>query len=334
MKRRVLSLFAVSLFFFCSTIHVAEAAERVTMADFSFESSQLHNRIVGFLLKEGYGLKPDYLFSSSMPAFMGLDRGDVDLILDSWVDNIPDWLADVRAKGTVFEAGKVCPDAPQGWYVPAYLVKGDPERGIEPLAPDLKTVDDLKKYWDLFKDRENPKKGRFYNAPSAWKCHVINLEKIKAYGLDETYESFDPGSHTAQMTEILSAFKRGKPILFYHWEPTTLMGMVDAIQLKEPPFDPDHWGEGKDYGCAYQATRVMKLANAKWADKHPEEIKLICTYTLPLTTINKMLARMDSEKLEADEVALLFLKENPDLWKSWVQDEERIAKIQKALDKK
>lgn len=334
MKHRILSLFAVTVFLLSLTFGTAWATEKVVMIDFSYESSLLHNRIVGFLLENGYGLKPDYLFSSSMPGFMGLDRGDADLILDSWVDNIPDWFSDVQERGTVVNAGKVCPVAPQGWYVPSYLVKGDTERGIEALAPDLKTVEDLKKYWNLFKHRENPKKGRFYNSPSAWKCHVINLEKIKAYGLDEMYESFDPGSHTAQMTEVISAYKRGKPILFYHWEPTTLMGMVDAIRLEEPPFDPDRWGEGKDYGCAYQATRVLKLANTKWAEDHPEAMKAIFAYTLPLSTINGMLARMDTEKLEADEVALLFLKENPDLWKSWVKDGARTAKIQKALDNK
>ncbi|WP_407058498.1 glycine betaine ABC transporter substrate-binding protein [Paracerasibacillus soli] len=45
-------------------------------------------------------------------------------------------------------------DNDQGLYVPAYVIEGDEERGIEPLAPDLETVEDLKKYPHIFKDQK------------------------------------------------------------------------------------------------------------------------------------------------------------------------------------
>src|SRR5690625_7652439 len=48
-----------------------------------------------------------------------------------------------------------------GFHVPAYVIEGDPERGIEPLAPDLKRVEDLKDYPELFPDPEDPNKGIF-----------------------------------------------------------------------------------------------------------------------------------------------------------------------------
>jgi len=45
--------------------------------------------------------------------------------------------------GKVLDLGTNYADAVEAWYVPTYLIKGDPERGIEPMAPDLKSIDDL-----------------------------------------------------------------------------------------------------------------------------------------------------------------------------------------------
>ena len=49
-------------------------------------------------------------------------------------------------------------DNSQGLYVPTYVIEGDAERGIEPVAPDLKTVEDLAKYPELFQDPEDDRR--------------------------------------------------------------------------------------------------------------------------------------------------------------------------------
>lgn len=38
--------------------------------------------------------------------------------------------------------------------------------GIDPIASDLRTVEDLKEYPHIFIDPENPKKGRIINSPT------------------------------------------------------------------------------------------------------------------------------------------------------------------------
>ena len=48
------------------------------------------------------------------------------------------------------ELGANFPNSVQGFYVPTYMIKGDKERGIIASAPNLKSVDDVKKYWKLF----------------------------------------------------------------------------------------------------------------------------------------------------------------------------------------
>ncbi|MBZ4341537.1 hypothetical protein LAM87_24985, partial [Mycobacterium tuberculosis] len=40
----------------------------------------------------------------------------------------------------------------EGWFVPDYVVKGDPARNIKPVAPGLVSVDDLPKFKQVFAD--------------------------------------------------------------------------------------------------------------------------------------------------------------------------------------
>ncbi|CAD5202049.1 Histidine transporter, periplasmic histidine-binding protein [Pseudomonas sp. FEN] len=49
---------------------------------------------------------------------------------------------------------------------------------------------------------------------------IVNQQKLKAYGLTDSYVNFRSGSGAALDAEITSSIRRGKPILFYYWSPT------------------------------------------------------------------------------------------------------------------
>ena len=121
--------------------------------------------------------------------------------------------------GKVLDLGTNYADAVEAWYVPTYLIKGDPERGIEPMAPDLKSIDDLPQYWELFKDPEAPTKGRFYSCIPGWFCEETNQRKFEAYELDKYYNLFLPGSDAALSASMVAAYEKGKPwfILSLSW---------------------------------------------------------------------------------------------------------------------
>jgi glycine betaine/proline transport system substrate-binding protein len=274
---------------------------------------------------------PDYLFSESMPGLMGLERGDIQISMETWVDNVYEWWTGAQEKETVVNLGKIFPDAPQGWYVPTYMIKGDESRGIKPVAPDLKTVQDLKKYWELFRDREDPTKGRLYNGPSGWKVSSHNVDKITAYGLEEVFNAFDPGSQTALATAIVAAYQKGEPIVAYYWEPTPIMGKFDMTMLEEPPYDKDTFE--KNRGCAYPAAQVLKCLNAEFAASNPAVVEFIKRYHTSLAQTNEGLAYMQDEGKTSEEAAIWFLKTHPDLWKTWIADSQRIDKVEKALAK-
>jgi len=328
MKRTVVTMSMLSLILFC--VNGAFAAP-VVFVDNSWDSIQVHNRIAGFILEEGFEKDVEYIFAETMPGLLGLERGDVHVLMEGWVDNYLDWWNEAQEKEAVFNAGKIFPDAPQGWYVPAYLVNGDPSRGIDPLAPDLESVFDLEKYWKVFEDKSSPGKGRLYNGPSGWMVNSVNVDKINAYELDDVIEPFDPGSQSALAAAIAGAYEKGEPILAYYWEPTAIMGDYDMIKLEEPAYSDEVWK--KNHGCAHAPANVLILLNKKFAEENPELREFFVKYESSLSLTNKFLAYMKNEGADAEETAIWFLKEFPEEWKAWIPDEERIGRISEALRK-
>ena len=92
--------------------------------------------------------------------------------------------------------------ATEGWWVPEYVIKGDPERGIKPLAPELKSVADLPRYKEVFRDPEDPSRGRFLNSPTGWTSEIVNSQKLKAYALNDSFVNFRTGSGAALMPRL------------------------------------------------------------------------------------------------------------------------------------
>lgn len=318
MKMRTNIALILAVFCLFTVISGAAAARPVTLVDFSWDSVQVHNRIAAYIIEKGYGKETDFIFAESLPGMMGIERGDADFSMEGWVDNLLDFWEKATASGKMVSLGTNFPDAPQGWYVPTYIIKGDEARGIKPVAPDLKSVADLPKYWELFKDPENPKKGRLLNGPAGWKVTSINEMKIRGYGLDKQYDAFSAGSETALSTAIKRAYDRGQPVLAYYWEPTWVMGLLDMTKLEEPPYDEKLWNDENLYACAIPSVRVLVVANAKFVEANPDIAAFLKNYGTTLEQNNKVLAFMFETKADTRQAAIWFLRNFEDVWTSWV----------------
>ena len=306
--------------------------EKLVMADVTWDSVKVHNRIVGFILQHGYGYpEPECIFGETLPLLQGQVQGNVDITMEVWKDNYEEPWNEALKGGTVKDMGSNYPDSPQGWYVPTYMIKGDPERGIKPVAPDLKSVTDLPRYWQLFKDPEVPSKGRFHNSPPGWAVTEINETKINTYGLDKTFNIFSTGSDTALSASMVSAYEKGRPWVGYNWEPNWVMGQLDMTMLEEPAYDQAVWEDPKNRGCAFPAAKVRKAVHKDLETTAPEVVELIGKYETTLAQNNDFLAYMSRNKTNEEAAAIYFLKKYPDTWKSWLPEEVAV-KVEKALE--
>lgn len=302
--------------------------ETIVMADPGWDSVRVHNSIAGIIMKEGFGYDTEVIPGSTSATILGLKDGEIDAYMEVWSDNIPKY-HEYLESGEVVELSINFDDNAQGLYVPTYVIKGDKERGIEPMAPDLKTVKDLEKYPEVFKDPEDKSKGRIYGAPPGWLVSEITITKIENYGLTEYYNVFDPGSDTSLATSLASAYEKGQPWVGYYWDPTWVTGKYDLTLLEDVPFDEEKWEDG--YRCEFKPVTVTVAVNSELVDTAPDVVEFLKNYKTSSDLTAKALAYMQENDADADAAAKWFLSEHEDVWTKWVS-EEVAQKVKSAIE--
>jgi len=321
----------IKYFFFvcvlsCSSLVRAQCDydKKIIFAGLDWDSNRFHNEVARFILEKGYNCKTDVIPGSSFPMLAALGKGDVHIMMEVWRDNIREAWAKMINSGQVVNGGVNFNDAVQGFYVPTYVIKGDPERGIKPIAPDLKSVADLPKYREIFKDQEVPNKGRFYNCILGWTCESINTKKLKTYGLDKYYTNFRPGASAALAAAIAGAYAKGQPILAYYWGPTWVLGKYDLTMIEEPPYDEKIWQkfveeESPTQATAFPVIKVYKGFNASFTKEAPGVVAFIKRYKMTGKLISESLTYLQNNKgSNISDAAQDFLKNRTEIWSAWV----------------
>ncbi|KPU43398.1 glycine betaine transporter periplasmic subunit [Oxobacter pfennigii] len=299
----------------------------ITATDNGWDSQKLHNSIAKFIVENGYD---NYEFQlstgSSTMNWQAIIAGDVDLDIESWTDNVATYPDDVK-NGDIVDVGILVPDSAQGLYVPRYVIEGDAERGIEAVAPDLKTVEDLKKYADVFPDDEDPKKGRIYGSIPGWMADEILYKKYEYYGLNEGYNYVRLGSEATLFASLNSAYNLGNPWVGYCYEPTWISGKLDLVLLEDAPYDAGLFTEGKS---SFPSQALKIVSSNKFAEKAPDLLEFFKKYKTGSELISKALAHLDETGETHDETAKWFLKEYDYLLDEWLP-KENADRVREAL---
>ena len=299
----------------------------VKFAGSDWASATFHTAVARTILEKGYGCKTESIPGSTQPLLNALARGDVHILMELWKANNEEIWGKMERTGRAVETkGVSIQGAIQGWWVPRYLVEGDSKRGIKAAAPGLKSVTDLPRYKHLFRDPVEPSKGRFYNCKLGWICERMNTKKLQAYKLTPYYTNFQSGSGAGLAAAIASAYRRGRPIFFYYWGPTWVLGKYDLVMLEEPPYNKTKWDaleqakSGKGMAAtAYPKIRVTIAANKRFADAAPSIISFLNRYLMTDAMVNKALVFMRENKDRTGrKTAMDFLKRNPGVWTRWV----------------
>jgi len=327
----------------CGWSHSALAAycsggRPVVFAGVNWESGEFITAVMREIFSRGFGCRTQDIPGNSVTLEPATADNDVQVFAEEWVSRSDVWKAAADA-GKVQAVGHPFLSATEGWYVPAYLVHGDPSRHIAAAAADLTSVSQLgePKYVALFRDPEQPNKGRFLNCPSGWTCEGVNTAKLHAYGLEGAYVDFRPGTGTAMDAAITSAYLQGQPVLFYYFSPSTIVGKLKLIKLIEPPYTPGCYKDltstdGKHtHGCAAPPADVAYGVSTPFVHGAPELTAVLAKATFPLADLNANLVEMADAKRDAPAQALVFLKARPDIWRRWV-DPATAARIQASLD--
>lgn len=332
LQKTLLLLILISSFFLsaCSSQNESTVSKTtVTFSDAGWDSVKFHNAVAGYIGKTAYDIEPKVIMGSSSIVQAALVRGDIDVNMELWTDNVPTYEADMQS-GRLEKLSVNFDDDKQGFYVPRYVIEGDATRGIKPLAPDLKTVQDLKRYPQLFKDAENPAKGRIYGAIPGWSIDEVLYKKYAAYGLDKDFIYFRSGSEAALNTAFMSAYAKGEPIVGYNYEPTWVSGKLDLVLLQDAPYEPSGFALGLTEA---RAVPVLVVANKQLLEKAPEFTGFLRKYHTSSELTAEALAYIADTRATYEETAVWFLKKHPELIRSWLPP-EKAALVQQSLQGK
>lgn len=320
MKKVRISVLAIviSMFVLISSACGTKGNTKVVFGDAGWDSMKFHNAVAMFIAEEAFDIETEETSGSTAVTYGALKTGDIQVYMETWTDSIPTYAKDVE-DGKVVELGVNYDDNIQGLYVPRYVIEGDPDKGIEALAPGLKNVEDLKKYKDVFKDPDDPSKGRIYGAISGWAVDEIMRKKIEFYGLDKNYNYMDPGSDAALAAAIAGAYEKGEAIVAYYWEPAWITGKYDLVLLEDAPYEADLYQKGE---CECPSIRLTVSVNPAFKDEYPEFCQFLSKYSTSSTLTSEALAYINENDASYEESAKWFLQEHDDLIDQWLPAEE------------
>ncbi len=302
----------------------------LVLADPGWDSVKFHNAVAGFIATSAFGYESWREVTGTTPiVHEGIMKNEIQAHMEEWTDNIATYQKDL-ADGRLTELGVNFDDNMQGFYVPRYVIEGDPERGIEPMAPDLKTVQDLKKYKDLFQDDEQKDKGRIYGAIPGWEIDRIMYKKYIYNGLDEDFIYFRPGSDAALSAALSSAYDKGEAIVGYYWEPTWLLGRYDFVLLEDFPYDPDNPQAFQDGETACPSVRVTIAVSNEFYEEDPAFCDFLSKYGSSSQLTSEALAHMQETGDNHIETAKWYLKKYDSFLEDWM-DAEKAQKVRDAL---
>jgi len=239
--------------------------------------------------------------------------------MEIWTDNIRELYDESIDSGEIIEVSMNFDDNEQGFYVPTYVIEGDPDRDIEPMAPDLQRVEDLVNYPDVFPDPEDSSMGRILNAPSDWAVYEDIAMKFDSYGLEETFNLFAPGSDAGMVTDLVRAYEDGEGWVGYYWEPTGITAQYDLTLLEEDDYDEEQWEE--DRTTAFPPNDVTVAVNQHLPDQAPEVVEFLENYETSSELTEAALAYMEEDGLSEQEAAMRWMEEYQDIWTSWLPDD-------------
>ena len=318
MKFRIAGVLAATLLVLALGTAAQAKCGKVTISEMNWDSAAVLARVEAIILAKGYGCEVDLVPGDTVPTVTSMtEKSEPDVAPEIWFNSVKEVVTKAEKEGRLKKAGEIFSDGgEEGWWVPDYVVKANPE---------LTTLQAVIKRPDLFKDKEEPGKGRFYGCPSGWACQIINKNLFKAYGLDKAnFTLFDPGSGAGLAAAIAKAYERKEPIFTYYWAPTSVLGKYPMVKLGGMKHDPATYACVTDKDCAdpkpnmYPKSVVLTYVVGDFAKREPEAFKFVSGVSVANTVLNKVLAWKSDKKADAQETAEHFLKTNEAVWTKWV----------------
>jgi len=266
------------------------------------------------------------------PTFLALAKNpsEVDILAECWFPNQQSFVDKYVINEKEVEIVSTSYLAPQGFVVPTYVIKGDTERGILPLAPDLYSVKQLNEYIYLF-DRNKDGRGDLIGGSEGWINAKINNWQLESWELN--YHQLNQDEWVSSSL-LIAAYQEGEPILSYFYEPTWQSSLLELTWLEAPEYNDEAWSDfkvwedwksGKEVSwkpgkaCAYPETKILVVVTDEFKKKYPKAHQFLQNWNIPLKDLKELCYKIEIERLPVSYVASTYIKEHPEMVNRWLE---------------
>ena len=286
----------------------------VTIARMQWPSAELLAEIHARILRQTFGCEVTVVpgdmaaTGSSM-----ISTGQPQVAPELWIARIAEiWNAGAGSQ-MVRQAGVTYAESVlEGWFVPDYVVAEH---------PDLTNLEALKTQAALFSG--GMPKGKFISCPSDWGCSVVNRNLLKANGLDQLFDIVEPANRFELDTLIAEAVSRHEPILFYYWQPNSVLAQFAFKSLDLGPYNKDNFLCLGRVTCPNpQPTGfppepvIVAIAQTMFLER-PEVANYFTKAQMPVAEMNDLLQRLSLDQATVENVADYFVAERRNVWHPW-----------------
>lgn len=294
----------------------------VTIAEMNWASAQAAARVDEFILEHGYGCNAETVPGDTVPTAASMtEKGRPDIAPELWMNTIKEQIDRAVGEGRLTIVGNVLEDpaknAGEGWWIPRYMLE---------KTPELATIAGVKKHPELFKDPEDPRKGRVIGCPSGWACQIITQNLYKAFNMEDAgFNLVDPGSGAALAGAIKKAYNRQEGVLAYYWAPTSLLSELDMVRVDLGPHNAAEFESCIAVAnCPdpkpnnFAVSEIKTVVATDFAKNNPGPMAYLKARTWSAEDFGKVLTYMETEQADGQAAAKWFLKNNEGAWSKWV----------------
>ena len=291
----------------------ADSSDPIIIPTHNWSSQIVMSHVVGGIF-EYIGNNVEYVSTDSQAVYESVRLGDVTLELEVWEGAFGVAFSEALAKGGLHDAGDHNAITREEWWYPMWTKE---------QCPGLPDWEALNACASLFATPETGDKGRFLGGPVDW----LKNDQERVDGLNMDFVVVNAGSAAALWAELAAAEKTQRPTVIFNWTPNFVDAVWPGEFVEFPPYfegckTDASLGPNPDmtYDCGNPSDGYLK--KAAWdgmADKWPDAYELLKKISFTNPQIAVMAKLVDIDEMEPEDAAVVWLEENEDVWKPWVE---------------
>jgi glycine betaine/proline transport system substrate-binding protein len=278
-----------------------------------WDASRLDVAIADILLTEQLKMTVTVTELGEYTQWPYLAAGDEDACLEVWPSGHPSDMTNYVDTAKVEDLGELGPVGKISWYVPNYLLTGNPAVSSYEYFADVANTVPFETA-----PTERDQKGTLLSGDSSWTSYDAQIIKNLGLNLEEVFA----GSEDQELQELDEMYQSRSPILLYLWTPHAALAKYELTPVQLPPYSDACYATIPTNGvnCDYPTDHLYKVAWPGLKTKNPRAYALLKNFTLTSEDQITLLNLVDNAGNSIVQAAQWWVSQpaNKLIWQKWI----------------